>query len=250
MQNTFAVVSCNDDAGAAPYATRPVSRCLTPHWDELAVFKDAAPSDRLHVSVLDRRLVGPHLLLGQVRCNWTCSAWLEIHLEMASINRNALPGSVWQSTQLLPLSSGLHPRVASPQPAVLMCSTEQATFTRVSWLEQVEVGVHEFADGRPHYAWLPLAGRAATGHMGGEVCNMLRLASDDSCSSPDVCYFEFTCHERCCLQVHLRLQWRENEREADAEATARFSFEVCPQNLASFPAQACLQQNSCRPSTC
>lgn len=29
------------------------------------------------------------------------------------------------------------------------------------------------------------------------------------------------------LQVHLRLQWRENEREADAEATAKFSFEVC-----------------------
>ena len=29
------------------------------------------------------------------------------------------------------------------------------------------------------------------------------------------------------MQVHLRLQWRENEREADAEATVKFSFEVC-----------------------
>jgi C2 domain len=61
------VASCNDDAGALPYATHPISRSLTPHWDELAVFKDVAPTDRLHVSVLDRRLMGPHLLLGQVR---------------------------------------------------------------------------------------------------------------------------------------------------------------------------------------
>lgn len=67
MQNTFAVASCNDDAGTLPYATRPISRSLTPHWDELAVFKDVAPTDRLHISVLDRRLMGPHLLLGQVR---------------------------------------------------------------------------------------------------------------------------------------------------------------------------------------
>lgn len=36
-------------------------------------------------------------------------------------------------------------------------------------LQQVKVGVHEFADGRPHYAWLPLAGRAAAGSVGGEV---------------------------------------------------------------------------------
>ena len=36
-------------------------------------------------------------------------------------------------------------------------------------LDQVKVGVHEFADGRPHYAWLPLAGRAAAGSVGGEV---------------------------------------------------------------------------------
>jgi len=54
--------------------------------------------------------------------------------------------------------------------------------------------VREYADGRPHYCWLPLAGRAEAGAMGGEV--------------------------------HLRLQWREDEREADAEATARFSLEV------------------------
>jgi C2 domain len=66
MQNTFAVASCHDDAGTLPYATRPISRSLTPHWDELAVFKDVAPTDRLHISVLDRRLMGPHLLLGQV----------------------------------------------------------------------------------------------------------------------------------------------------------------------------------------
>lgn len=38
-------------------------------------------------------------------------------------------------------------------------------------LKQVKVGVHEFADGRPHYAWLPLAGRAAAGSVGGEVRN-------------------------------------------------------------------------------
>lgn len=67
LQNTFTVASSNDDAGAAPHTTRPISRSLTPHWDELAVFKDVAPTDRLHVSVLDRRLVGPHLMLGEVR---------------------------------------------------------------------------------------------------------------------------------------------------------------------------------------
>lgn len=60
-------MSCNEEDGAAPYATRPVSRSLAPHWDETATFRDVAPADRLHVSVLDRRLCGPHLLLGQVR---------------------------------------------------------------------------------------------------------------------------------------------------------------------------------------
>lgn len=34
---------------------------------------------------------------------------------------------------------------------------------------QVEVPVEQYADGRPHYAWLPLAGRAAGGSMAGEV---------------------------------------------------------------------------------
>ena len=73
LQNTFAVASCNDDAGTLPYATRPIPRSLTPHWDELAVFKEVAPSDRLHISVLDRRLMGPHLLLGQV-----CSCYMPL----------------------------------------------------------------------------------------------------------------------------------------------------------------------------
>ena len=43
------------------------------------------------------------------------------------------------------------------------------TELRPMHLDQVKVGVHEFADGRPHYAWLPLAGRAAAGSVGGEV---------------------------------------------------------------------------------
>jgi len=56
------VVSCNEE----DYATHPISRSLAPQWDETATFKDVAPADRLHVEVLDRRLCGPHLLLGQV----------------------------------------------------------------------------------------------------------------------------------------------------------------------------------------
>lgn len=150
MQNTFAVVSCNDDAGTAPYATRPISRNLVPHWDETAEFKDVAPSDRLRVSVLDRRLVGPHLLLGQVSFTVlleqaTCfllQSWL--HLQCAT------------PMQHVPVSSGSRARLGAPH-EVNTC------------VNQVEIGVHEFADGRPHYAWLPLAGRAAAGSMGGEV---------------------------------------------------------------------------------
>jgi hypothetical protein len=104
-------------------------------------------------------------------------------------------------------------------------------------LEQVEVGVHEFADGRPHYAWLPLAGRAAAGHMGGEVRMLLGLVR-----SQPTWVLQHTVHcfkasrTLAWLQVHLRLQWRENQHEADAEATATFSFEV--------------RQSSCPPCRC
>jgi hypothetical protein len=92
----------------------------------------------------------------------------------------------------------------------------------------VKVGVHECADGRPHYAWLPLAGRAAAGSVGGEVCCLLCIAMRPQISSVLQCAMQCTmAYQHAVLQVHLRLQWRENEREADAEATAKFSFEVC-----------------------
>lgn len=98
-QNTFAIVTCNEEAGAAPYITRRVSRSLAPRWDEAAAFAEVeaaanspivlgevpsqqvrstdqqqqytlssaqvSPADCLRVSILDRRLMGPHLLLGQ-----------------------------------------------------------------------------------------------------------------------------------------------------------------------------------------
>lgn len=51
---------------ALRYLVGGACRNLTPVWDETAAFRGVARGDLLHVSVFDRRLVGPHMLLGQV----------------------------------------------------------------------------------------------------------------------------------------------------------------------------------------
>jgi hypothetical protein len=67
-------------------------------------------------------------------------------------------------------------------------------------VNQVKVGVHEFADGRPHYAWLPLAGRAAAGSVGGEVSTSVlrgrRLKRPLCCCAP--CSVPWLTSMLCC----------------------------------------------------